>query len=279
LLVLDELRKEVLVVGNGGELEAVLGGRGDGPGELHSPVAVGVAAPDALIVVDRERAVLQRLSISGAWEGDRIQVPFAPNAACVADGRLFMLGFVDPAVIHEADPSTGEILASFESSSIDGLLEDSTMVGLTRATEAASGRLYCADGSPRILHAPERLGWVRSYKFDGTLEWDVSLAGFAEPVRTEAGRGVRFDIDRELGYTSSVTRVATAGPDFVAIRLEHAFPRSVGKEPIGETVFLTSNLGEEVERTSGDQEIVAASAGVVVTLLQDPYPVITLWER
>lgn len=278
--ILDRGRREVLLLDGGWNLASVIGGAGEGPGELYDPVAIEVLAdPEVLVVVDRERAILQRFAAADDWrEMERVRLPFRPSDACEVQGLLAITGFADSAAVHLIEPHSGEVTTSIAASSLQEMLRVPDPVRLAEAAEAAGGSLVCDDPGGRIVHVPAQLGWVRAHNVDGSLGWETRPDGFVEVVRVGSEQGgVRYDLDPAAGYASTITRAALATPQVLALHVEHGYARASGLPPRTETIFLSLDSGEEVGRVEGADPIVSAVDGLVATLQTSPFPTLELW--
>lgn len=133
--ILDRGRREVLLLDGGWNLASVIGGAGEGPGELYDPVAIEVLAdPEVLVVVDRERAILQRFAAADDWrEMERVRLPFRPSDACEVQGLLAITGFADSAAVHLIEPHSGEVTTSIAASSLQEMLRVPDPVRLAEA--------------------------------------------------------------------------------------------------------------------------------------------------
>lgn len=283
LIILDDHGPRIIVLGQQGKPQIQIDAHGNGPGDLADPVSVIPVGSAELAVLSRANALLQVFEVDGhsASEVERFQLPFRPSNGCSIGDRFFLLGFYNERLLHEVDRRTGRIIASFQSSSIADSLDEANPLKLTRMAEAADGHLYCSETPPRILHAPESIGRIRSYRPDGALVWQSSLAEFVEHVRTLAVNqsGIRFDVNPEIGYANRVGRLTSVGAELVVVRVEYDWPRNSENSRLAVSVFLDMENGDELGRVADDFAILDAGGRFAATLAEAPFPILRVWER
>jgi hypothetical protein len=195
LLLLDASSGLIRVLGATG-VSGVVGGLGEGPGELMEPTRL-FSHRDSLLVLDAERA----LHVFAMAEGGlpryvrTMPLPFAVEDACSTPQGVLVLA----APIMRGDdgrPALGPSRGSLHRLDADGQVVTSFHVPY-RATSATvvrallAGRLLCSPSDGTITVAYSSLGEVHHLTADGELVWMTRLPQHSyPPLREDPGGAV-----------------------------------------------------------------------------------------
>lgn len=272
LFVLDAASSQVRVFGRNGKWLATFGRNGRGPGEFTRPSALRIIR-QVVYVVD-VYGVHVFTEVGQEYAFDRmIKAAFQVVDLCDIDGRLYVHG-VRPAndsLIFELD-TTG-VRRSF------GRVYNSN--GPIVALHLNQSRLACSPKTQTLVLGPTGvIGELHAYRDSGKPAWLVSVEGFrAAEFRESSTGGSRTRIPPE-GYDrlSSLT-YAPAGY-FVAQALylsEHDYGEKVRPYTSLFTFVVDERTGHAVVVGNDLPPITAFGANSMISVVQDPYPQVTVY--
>ena len=203
----------VLVYDSGGNLEAVWGRRGEGPGEYRVIGQLLMLHEDSLGVLDRSNARLTVLNADGSVARTQqlpIQ-PFPDQIARLDDGTLVVAGGEHTAA------ATGYIMHVVRT---DGLVSPLVPAGMVlRSRPSASRRRLASAGMTVWAARPDRYE-LTQYASDGTplrvlkrvVEWfpDREVEGVVDPAKEPPAPYLRVIRVDEDGFIWTLVRVADA---------------------------------------------------------------------
>ena len=157
-----------------GSLKAIVGTRGQGPGEFYHPTGVAVTADGALLVVGdggRRIQVFRQQDSAYALESTFLPVSsFSSGDICVMHGHIYTTGYSEEldAVIHKYT-FDGEHVASF------GAPYKATS-SFVRGRIARMGAMECNETNRVIGYVHPKIPVLTGYSETGAVVWRVKFA-------------------------------------------------------------------------------------------------------
>ena len=252
LYVVDRDEPRVRVFGVDGRLRVAFGRRGEGPGELQSPFAIGASRDGSIQVVDIRLGRVSRYASDGRVLGTVPMRSMPVAAARHPDRQRLFVATVDfrgrTGSIERLDPGAekGEIVVA----STEGFPPSEGIAGTIDALAVSpSGVLAVGDGRAEYR--------IRRYSPDGRVIAPDIVREIAKTPRTPgeiaeieqrmAGRGaqMRAAMEKQSAGSSSPVRMPAANP----LR-NHFGSQSIGYDDAGRLWVRTERGG--VERTVFD---------------------------
>lgn len=280
LLVLDGAERRVLAFDDAGRVLARGAGVGDGPGELRDPVALAVIAGDSLVLVDR---TLRRIEVltpveDGLRPARSISLDFAPEAACVLEGDLFLLGSSGDVYLHRLAAS-GELASSWSPVPANPSLESQDAIAGYLRFALGGGRLACDGEVGLLVHAPDFHRQVYGIHPDGRIAWTLPLDSLVLRTITPRPGGVRFGLDPAHGYAEHVLRVTMLGSGQAQVLITRRFARDANREPEIRAIIVDVASGAVLRHVPSPRHFGVATRQWATEHLEEPAPAVRLWLR
>jgi len=289
LFVLDDSFNELRAYSSRtGRFANTVGGTGQGPGEFLSPLSIAADWDRSLLYVGDATRQLHIFSIPEYTQGahftyrDSLTIGVLPKGVCVADDHLVVHG-MKLAASQTADPrNIGAPILHFVST--DGIYD--SFGSIYEAPNAIinaqiyDGPIACSTARDRILHAPRIvLGEVWGYAFDGTPRWIVELAEFT-PRRLEslASGGTYFG--PVLPGLNQIDSVVLIDMNYLlvqemTVKIDDLGPRRAGFH----SYLIDVDSGDAYYIGADLPWIRAAHDNLYLSVQEEPYPRITVWQR
>ncbi len=286
IYVLDSYSHAVRVFGRDGQYIASVGAAGRGPGEFVEPRRLAMGQDGALYVLDVYH-VHKFIHDGAGFRFERsFSYDFEPIDVCVLPSGLFIHGttfapggaaFKAPPLIHRV--SGERVEASF--GQVYNAPDAMVAVHVNRSL------LACDRDPDRLVLAPMALlGEFHAYGTDGTPEWITVVDGFRPIYFARTARGTRTRIPED-GYDHTYSLVpvrpwppGVTRPFFLAqiayVSREDADARNELTEL--RTFAIGAQDGRIVALGRGFPRIVAFGDGFFVSLREDPFPRIEIYE-
>ncbi len=183
IFVVDNYFSEVRLFDVLGNPMARIGGRGEGPGEFRSPVALAQDDSGRVLVFDGDGRVSYLREFNGQL-GAALLFRFP---GVIVDGCVMGDGFF----IHGLLPGSGSVVHRY---SVDGrhitsFAEVYRTENRVIRSQVSLGRIACLAETGSVLLAPELLPELRAYAPEGDLLWWALLDGHLPIELVEIARG------------------------------------------------------------------------------------------
>lgn len=223
VLLLDASSGLIRVLGATG-VNGVVGGLGEGPGELMEPTRL-FAHRDSLLVLDAERSLHVFAMANGALPTyvRTMRLPFAVEDACSTPQGVLVLA----AAIMRGDdgrPTLDPSRGSLHRLDADGQVVTSFHVPY-RATSATvvrallAGRLLCSPSDGTITVAYSSLGEVHHLTADGELVWMTRLPQHSYPPLREDPGGAVGPVRDFRGPIDQLRHLASYGDSLLVVSI------------------------------------------------------------
>jgi hypothetical protein len=230
LLVVDRLRTEVLHVTPEGEVLAIVGGRGEGPGEFATPMDVALTGPSEYLVLDGDRMHLTHVAIQGTDHVllDPVPMPFMALHLCARAERTVM----DPVLYSHALAMTsrdGSVVRDYHA--VPEVVDESfprEAQGVMRIWEGMAIPTCLPDGGVVMLSEWGPL--VEGFSPDGFSAWSVTLAPHQTLTWEVGPTGSPQPAIPVEGWAHRSTTILPIGNDLFIIQLAAARDDSTGAD-------------------------------------------------
>jgi hypothetical protein len=279
--LLDGSYRIARVFGLDGTPEFSFGGQGEGPGELTSPVALGYA--DGEVMILDAFLKIERYGWTGVeWEpAGRLGLRMDAQDLCPLGESLAVIGMRigedgeigsshDPRAVHLLSYRDQEITASFSAPySYDGIMALWYMM---------RGKLACDSGRGVVWVAYESLGEVHALDLDGNLLWITRLTDMATPEMVEMeGEAIRRDM-RAGQPVEIITHISLLDESLLAVQVWSVTVELAETGGPGErtssyrTYFLDADSGLGVGGFRGAHLVIGGGDGHAILYREDPFP-------
>lgn len=271
VMVVDRQASTIGVYDSVGTYLYTLGGQGEGPGEFQFPVAVLLAGPDRLLVVD-EAQLVHRFERKTKWfqYKDRSKIGAFAFDACLN---------VDGFVVHALSIRELEALYRF---GFDGVLQARFAVPYRHSAwlvrnAVSRGQIACFKENHLAILAFQKRDVVEAYSTeDGHLAWHARLEGLhpSQVLESEGGRRVTTGV---MNNPSIHGLAQLAGGSGAPVFAQYIF--ALSEDIIGrtgrsrlETYVLDPETGTGEFWGDSIPEMLQATEHHVVFLHREPFP-------
>ncbi len=282
LVLLDQSYTMARIFGADGTPLSRFGGKGEGPGELTSPVALASAGGDVLIL-DAAMKV-ERYGWSGTeWEPTRrLQLPMDAQDLCPLDDGLAVIGMRvgedgmlgssgDPRAVHILSYDDQEVTASFSA--------PYHYEGVMALWYMMRGKLACDPARRVVWAAYEYLHEIHALDQEGNLLWITRLADVPTTYMVEMRGGAAVGGRPQEGVpVEMISDITLLDDDLLAVQVTSAlFERNTEGAPPTRTVsyrtyLLDPDTGEGVGAFRADHQVIGGGNGRAVLYREDPFP-------
>ena len=265
----------------------VLGGFGEGPGEVEDPVAIFEHPKGWITVVDADGVRLERFDFERP-EGQIERTPLPVYHAydgCGIQNRSFVVGtnvafdfeqrtasLVSPGVVHEIDLS-GDLVNSFA-------IPYSNMRDYEVATTYGMAFLECEDTQEggRIWVAYSTLGEVHSMNSSGELQWIASLSDLRYPNQIQTQSAMGMDPE-QTDLIELISNISLLSDSVLAVQVSSTrrFSRTE-RETSFRTYLLEKETGRFLGGLRGSHQVLGGGQRHAVLYQASPHPQISLAE-
>ena len=265
----------------------VLGGFGEGPGEVEDPVAIFEHPRGWITVVDADGVRLERFSLErpeGNTERSPLPVYWAYDGCGIGD-RSFVVGtnvafdfeqrtanLLSPGVVHELDLA-GELVNSFA-------IPYSNMREYEVSSAYGMAYLECEDTQQggRIWVAYSILGEVHSMDTSGELHWIARLSDLRYPNLIQTPTAMGMDPE-QTELIEFITNISLLSDSVLAIHVTSVrrFSRTERDTSV-RTYLLEKETGQFLGGFRGSHQVLGGGQGQAVLYEASPHPQISLVE-
>ena len=270
--VVDRLNARLSAFTRDGKFIASAGRSGSGPGEFRAATEAA-SEGSTVYVLD---PILSRISIFQLRGSALLPVAdrrlgFAAKALCVMDGQVFLLGYNNGRMVHQFDPATGKLSASFGAPFRAG---DAVIGSMTDA-----GYIVCDSESGSLYVAAVATAVLRRYSAQGRLIWQAAIPQMAPSVITRTRTGVRFSAPAGRTFDDSVTSLALVPGGRILVQFGAGFSGIQSLQDIVDvrSVVFDRRTGSRFDGGSALPRIDFASGGHAYSHAHEPFPRIIVY--
>jgi hypothetical protein len=265
--------------------QVVLGGFGEGPGELQEPVAIFENPRGWISVVDAGGVRIERFESSHAQgRVKRTPLPvFHPLGGCAIKQKVFLAG-VDVTFDYEARTANLDSSEAIHEIDPEGILTNSFSIPYAGmgdymvSSTYSPAHLECEEiqGEEWIWAAFLALGEVHAMDGSGNLRWITRLSDFKYPNQIQTPEAFGMD-PSQTDLVELIVNVSSLADSLLAVQVsstQRVFRAQ--RETSYRTYLLRKETGEFVGAFSGSHQILGSGSEGAVLYRADPHPQISL---